>query len=132
MIFIHYYGLCDYIPHGYIISHYTVAHGICILFVVTTIINFFCSVPLVVSLLLKHTFTGCENITVNCSRGSQCKVDEAVHQAYCEPLCGLDNGGCNDNEVCSLQQQNCTNGPCPPVVKCLGESKCSITKISHH
>ena len=86
------------------------------------------------SILLKHTFTGCENITINCSRGSQCKVDEAVHQAYCEPSCDLDNGGCNDNEVCSLQQQqqNCTNGPCTPVVKCLGESKYSIIKISHH
>ena len=61
--------------------------------------------------------------TINCSRGSQCKVDETVHQAYCEASCDLDNGGCADNEVCSLQeQQNCTSGPCPPVVQCLGES----------
>ena len=62
---------------------------------------------------------------MNCSRGSQCKVDETVHQAYCEPSCDLDNGGCADNEVCSLQQQqqqqNCTSGPCPPVIQCLGE-----------
>ena len=64
----------------------------------------------------------CENITINCSRGSQCKVDETVHQAYCEPSCDLDNGGCADNEVCSLQQQQtCTSGPCPPVVKCSSE-----------
>ena len=67
--------------------------------------------------------TGCDNITINCSRGSQCKVDGTVHQAYCEASCDLDNGGCADNKVCSLQQQhNCTNGPCPPVVQCLGES----------
>ena len=69
--------------------------------------------------------TGCENITINCPRGSQCKVGETDHQAYCEPSCDLDNGGCADNEVCSLQQQqqqqqNCTSGPCPPVVQCLG------------
>ena len=65
---------------------------------------------------------GCENIAINCTRGSQCKVDETVHQAYCEPSCDLDNGGCADNEVCSLQQQRtCTSGPCPPVVKCSSE-----------
>ena len=66
--------------------------------------------------------TGCDNIDINCSRGSQCKVDETVHQAYCEASCDLDNGGCADNEVCSLQQkQNCTSAPCPPVVQCLGK-----------
>ena len=67
--------------------------------------------------------TGCDNITINCSRGSQCKVDETVHQAYCEASCDHDNGGCADNEVCSLQQQqqNCTSAPCPPLVQCLGE-----------
>ena len=64
----------------------------------------------------------CDNIAINCTRGSQCKVDEDVHQAYCEPSCNLDNGGCADNEVCSLQQQRtCTSGPCPPLVHCLSE-----------
>ena len=64
----------------------------------------------------------CDNITINCPRGSQCKVDETVHQAYCEASCDLNNGGCADDEVCSLQQQqNCTNGPCPSIVECLSE-----------
>ena len=49
------------------------------------------------------------------------KVDETVHQAYCEPSCDLDNGGCADNEVCSLLQENCINDPCPPVVQCSSE-----------
>ena len=63
----------------------------------------------------------CED-TINCSRGSQCKVDKTVHQAYCEASCDFDNGGCTDDEVCSLQQQQtCTNGPCPPVVQCLSK-----------
>ena len=66
-------------------------------------------------------YVACDNITINCPRGSQCKVDETVHQAYCEPSCDLDNGGCADNEVCTLQQQTCTNGPCPSVVQCLSE-----------
>ena len=71
--------------------------------------------------------TGCKNITRNCSRGTECRVDETVHQAYCEPSCDLDNGGCADNKVCSLQQQkNCTGGPCPPVVQCLGESSVQL------
>ena len=73
----------------------------------------------------------CESI-INCSRGSQCKVDETVHQAYCEPSCDLNNGGCADNEVCSLQQQhNCTGGPCPPVVQCLGEYVARIFVLSN-
>ena len=72
-------------------------------------------------MMLCIQFVGCEHIAINCTRGSQCKVDEAVHQAYCEPSCDLDNGGCADNEVCSLQQQTCTSGPCPPVVKCSSE-----------
>ena len=65
--------------------------------------------------------TACENITIDCPRGSQCKVDETVHQAYCEASCDLDNGGCADNEVCSLQQQGCTNGSCPSVAQCSSE-----------
>ena len=64
----------------------------------------------------------CDNITINCTRGSQCKVDEAVHQAYCEPSCDLDNGGCADNEVCSLLQPvTCVDPPCPSNVQCAGE-----------
>ena len=75
---------------------------------------------------LSHVYTcltfllACESI-INCSRGSQCEIDQDKHQAYCEPSCDLDNGGCADNKVCSLQQHNCTSGPCPPVVQCLGE-----------
>ena len=80
--------------------------------------------------MLSHMYTFCtfnillvcESI-ISCPRGSQCEVDETVHQAYCEPSCDLDNGGCADNEVCSLQQQqqNCTSGLCPPVVQCFSE-----------
>ena len=73
-------------------------------------------------MMLCIQFVACEHIIINCPRGSQCKVDEAVHRAYCKPSCDLDNGGCADNEVCSLQQQQtCTSGPCPPVVKCSSE-----------
>ena len=75
--------------------------------------------------------TVCENITINCLRGSKCKVDETVHQAYCEPSCDLDNGGCTDNEVCSLQQQqNCASAPCPPIVQCSSEYLMLIDVLS--
>jgi len=68
-----------------------------------------------------HTYVACGNITIDCTRGSQCKVDQTVHKAYCEPSCDLDNGGCADDEVCSLQQATCVGGPCPPVVQCSSE-----------
>ena len=64
---------------------------------------------------------GCENVT--CPGGSQCKINQTTSQAYCEASCDLDNGGCANNEVCSLQQQQqtCSNGPCPLVVHCSSE-----------
>ena len=66
--------------------------------------------------------TGCENITINCPRGTHCKVDETVHRAYCEGSCDLNNGGCSDNEVCSLLQPvTCEDAPCPSIVQCTGE-----------
>ena len=61
---------------------------------------------------------GCDNITINCSRWERCKVDETIHQAYCEPSCDLDNGGCGDDEICSLTQGICQSLPCPSKVHC--------------
>ena len=72
-------------------------------------------------LLPLRTYVGCENITINCPRGSQCKVDETVHQAYCEESCDLDNGGCADDEVCTLLDPvTCLNPPCPSRILCTG------------
>ena len=69
-----------------------------------------------------HILTGCDNININCSRGSHCKIDETVHQAYCEASCDLNNGGCADDEVCSLLQPvTCEDAPCPFDVQCTGE-----------
>ena len=65
-------------------------------------------------------YIGCDNITINCSRWEQCKVDETIHQAYCEPSCDLNNGGCGDDEVCSLRQETCQSPPCPSNVQCKG------------
>ena len=84
---------------------------------------FTCTYPVAIYIVTDTYFCSlaCEDI-INCSRGSQCKVDETVHQAYCEASCDLNNGGCADDEVCSLQQQQtCINGSCPPVVQCSGE-----------
>ena len=67
-------------------------------------------------------YTGCDNININCSRGTHCKVDETVHQAYCEASCDLNNGGCADDEVCSLLQPvTCEDAPCAFDVQCTCE-----------
>ena len=59
---------------------------------------------------------------LNCPRGTHCKVDETVHQAYCEASCDLNNGGCADDEVCSLLQPvTCEDAPCPSDVQCTHE-----------
>ena len=74
----------------------------------------------------------CDNITINCPRGSQCKVDETVHQAYCEASCDLDNGGCADDEVCSvLELATCINPPCPSRILCTRMLLLRIVVIGH-
>ena len=65
------------------------------------------------------THTACEGAI--CPTGSQCEVNQTVRQAYCEPSCDLDNGGCSDDQICSLQQVTCESFPCPPAVQCLSK-----------
>ena len=61
----------------------------------------------------------CSNHT--CPIGSQCKVYESTGEAYCDPSCNLDNGGCSINQTCSLEIVECARAPCPPVVNCSGK-----------
>ena len=67
-------------------------------------------------LLLLTDEDPCDNHT--CPTGSQCEVFKPTGKAYCMPSCDLDNGGCPDDEVCSLQYLRCLNPPCLPQVKC--------------
>ena len=63
-------------------------------------------------------------IGFECPQGSACKVFEegaGDPEAYCEPSCELDNGGCQSNEICELQTVQCVRAPCPPVVNCRSE-----------
>ena len=68
-------------------------------------------------LLLLPIADPCEHF--GCPTGSTCKVFQPTGEAFCQPSCDLDNGGCASNETCSLQQVQCVRAPCPPVVKCL-------------
>ena len=55
---------------------------------------------------------------MNCRKGTQCKLHEPTGRPYCEPSCDIDNGGCPDNQTCSLQSVTCIQAPCPPKVQC--------------
>ena len=55
-----------------------------------------------------------------CPTGSRCRVFKPTHEAYCEPSCSINNGGCPSNQKCSLQDVICKKALCPPVVKCTG------------
>jgi len=63
------------------------------------------------------TVDPCENF--ECPTGSRCKVFRPTGKAFCQPSCGIDNGGCAANETCSLRKVRCARAPCPPVVRCL-------------
>lgn len=59
-----------------------------------------------------------------CPTGSQCKVNYTAEQAYCEPSCDIENGGCPTDRICSLQQVTCEHYPCPPAVQCSSKLIC--------
>ena len=56
--------------------------------------------------------------SVTCPTGSQCEVFGPTGEAFCNPSCDLDNGGCPTGQTCSLQQVQCVRAQCPPVVQC--------------
>ncbi len=58
-------------------------------------------------------------MTVRCRRGHRCEIFEPTGEAFCTPDCSLNNGGCRDREICTLEQVQCVRAPCPPVVQCL-------------
>ena len=56
---------------------------------------------------------------VDCLPGSTCKVYRPTGEAFCEPSCDINNGGCAKDQICQLNQVQCVRAPCPPVVECL-------------
>ncbi len=59
-----------------------------------------------------------------CSSHAQCRVFQ-TGQAYCDPSCSVDNGGCEEDETCQLLATPCAAppldrppSPCPLVVVC--------------
>ena len=56
-----------------------------------------------------------------CPKGSVCKVFELTGEAFCDPSCGIDNGGCDDDQLCVLALPVCAN---PPVQPCVGFVTC--------
>ena len=57
---------------------------------------------------------------MSCPKGTSCRVYGPTGQAYCNPSCDIQNGGCNLTEVCSLEPVQCITAPCPPVIRCNG------------
>ena len=56
--------------------------------------------------------------THKCPAGLSCRVFKPTGEAYCEPSCDLDNGGCAANETCTIQSVQCIRAPCPSTVQC--------------
>ena len=57
--------------------------------------------------------------TVRCANGYQCEVFKPTGEAYCQPNCSLNNGGCPADQECRLQPVICVRAPCPPVIECV-------------
>ena len=53
------------------------------------------------------TVNPCASVT--CPTGSQCEVYKPTGEAFCNPSCDLDNGGCLSYQTCSLQVVQCAH-----------------------
>ena len=63
---------------------------------------------------------------VRCASGYRCEIYKPTGEAFCNPDCKLNNGGCHADQTCKLEKVQCIRAPCPPVVKCTdkGELVC--------
>ena len=79
----------------------------------------------------------------DCPSHTRCKVFRNLfgdpigpaEQAYCDPSCDLDNGGCEEDEICQLLPPVCQpDAPCPFLVRCTheGEHQTLIQLQLHH
>ena len=58
--------------------------------------------------------------SIRCPPGTRCKINENSGNPFCEASCEYDNGGCEADEICRMQQPQCIiTFPCPEVVECL-------------
>ena len=69
--------------------------------------------------------------TVLCDVGYYCVSDSATGDVYCQPSCDIANGGCAEDEQCSLELVACITTPCPPQVVCTptGENSFSFAHV---
>ena len=65
---------------------------------------------------------------VFCANGHRCEVFEPTGEAFCNPDCDLNNGGCPADQDCQLQKVVCVRAPCPPIVQCVEKSNKTQTE----
>lgn len=66
--------------------------------------------------------------TVRCANGHRCEIYKPTGEPFCMPDCSINNGGCRDDQRCTLQDVQCVRAPCPPVIQCVDTTcppKCS-------
>lgn len=59
--------------------------------------------------------------TKECPKGTICRVFSYTGEAFCDPSCSVDNGGCGDDQLCILALPACAF---PPVQPCIGFVVC--------
>ena len=67
--------------------------------------------------------------TVRCANGFRCEVFDG--EAFCDPDCSLNNGGCLSNQTCRLEDVVCVRAPCPPVRICEDRDPCATVRCAN-
>ena len=74
--------------------------------------------------------TECRDVV--CPRGKVCRLHQPTNEAYCDPSCDVDNGGCASDQICSVTSNvTCTTPPCLSVVECSGLSVINIARHNY-
>ena len=65
---------------------------------------------------------------ITCQSGSRCEVLNG--EAFCEPDCSLNNGGCLSNQTCRIETAFCIRAPCPSGIICEDLDPCAAMKCT--
>ena len=57
-----------------------------------------------------------------CGKGTECDFVPSTGEPFCNPTCDVDNGGCDEDEMCKLAPASCVSPdvPCKNAIQCIG------------
>ena len=71
---------------------------------------------------LCHSWVADSCDSIECDKGEACRIFSTTGEAYCDPDCSVENGGCEADQICIQALALCSinsRSPCPGAVACV-------------